>query len=281
MNKLMVSITIIILIFLSGCAVQQSAMQSTPDAQQVDVEPEQTTVVETAPETTTQKPAATTTQTKPATTTTTTQETTTESGDYTFEALPKEQQRKIKLIRNLLTETANREENYFYRYSGPGILQTDVWVKGNVIKRSIIRETEVDKFKQYNMVYLYKDRKQAWGYCETTKSKCWMGKGPFDETYNKWLMKTPKDWVLELGDEFTWALDNKIGDQLYHIVDFRENGKTTRVYVNDYRGIPYRVEIYNKVASIDSISLGTADEEYLYDDMDIGGVSDDDVTPPV
>ncbi|MBW2965100.1 hypothetical protein KY363_06590 [Candidatus Woesearchaeota archaeon] len=281
MKKLIISIAIMLLIVLSGCAVQPQTAQPDQETQKVAVditEPAE----ETAPATTTTAPATTTTtQTKPAQTTTTTQTTSTESSDYNFEALPKDQQRKIKLVRNLLTEAANREENYFYRYSGPGVAQTDVWVKGNVIKRTILRDDQLDKFKHYNMVYVYRDRKQAWGYCETTKSKCWAGKGPFDETYETRLLKTPKDWVLELGDEFTWALDNKIADQLYHIVDFRKDGKTTRVYVNDYRGVPYKVEIYNKISSIDSISLGTAEETYLFDDMDIGAVTDDDVTPPV
>ena len=111
---------------------------------------------------------------------------------------------------------------------------------------------------------------------QTTKSKCWQGKGPFDESYSKWNLKTPKDWALELGDNFRWVLDNKISDQLYHIIDYEKDGMTIRVYVNDYKGWPYRVDVYSG-SNIESITTKRALETYLYDDMDIGGVSEDDV----
>jgi len=197
---------------------------------------------------------------------------------YNFEALPEEEQRKIKQARNLLDEARDREENYFFRYSGPGVTQSDVWVKGDLMKRSIMRPTEVDKFNPYNMVYLNRATLKAEGWCETTKVTCYEGKGPFPESFaENNNIKTPKDWILELDNDFRWALDNKIGDQLYHIIDYNFPDKTIRLYVNDFRGWPARVEVYDGKSKIDSVITKGADVTYIYDDMDIGGVSDDDV----
>lgn len=201
-----------------------------------------------------------------------------DTNGYNFDSFSREEQSKIKLVRKLLDQARTSDENYFFRYSGPDVLQTDVWVKGNKLKRSIHRDNELDKYKTYNMVYMNRDSLIAKGYCETTKSKCFEGNGPFTETFSKWNIKTPKDWVMDLDDDFRWALDNKISDQLYHIIDYNKDGQTIRVYVNDYKGWPYRVEIHPGT-NLDSITTRTAEEMHLYDDMDIGGVSDDDVTP--
>jgi hypothetical protein len=271
-QKIILASLMIIALLLAGCAVQQPGVPSQGQETEAPAEPEPAEV--TGPEPQPEKEPAEMLEPEPE------PEPEPESS-YNFESLPKDQQRKIKLVRNLLEEARTKDENYFFRYTGPGIAQTDVWVKGNMIKRQVYRPAELDKFTTYNMVYMNRDTLDAKGYCETSKAKCWKGHGPFTESYNKWMIKTPKDWALEFGDDFTWALDNKIGDQLYHIVDFRKDGKTIRMYVNDYRGIPSRVEIYNRVTPIDSIITGTADETHLYDDMDIGGVSDDDVTPGV
>ncbi|MFC1741133.1 hypothetical protein ACFL3V_01175 [Nanoarchaeota archaeon] len=271
-NKLFYGISILFVIFilmLSGCApkmVQPDVKDTTDTVKKTETVKEETTT-------------ETETEEEEEETVVEEVEEEEEDVDYNFEALPKEQQRKVKLVRNLLEEARGRDENYFFRFSSPKILQTAVWVKSDVIKREIRRPSEMDKTKPYNMVYLDTGALTAKGYCETSKAKCWEGKGPFSENYNKWLIKTPKQWVMELGDEFTFALDNKIGDQLYHIVDFRKDGKTIRVYVNDYRGWPARVEVYNREVALDSLPTGSPDEEYIYDDMDIGGVSEDDVTP--
>ncbi|MBN1544423.1 hypothetical protein JW898_03085 [Candidatus Woesearchaeota archaeon] len=203
-----------------------------------------------------------------------------EPAPYNLEALPKVEQTKIKAIRTLLDNARKAEENYFFRYTAPGVAQTDVWVRGDLVKRSIIRADKVDIFNKYNMVYLNRATLDAKGYCETTKASCPDGKGPFTENFaRRDNIKMPKDWLLELNNNFRWALDNKIGDQLYHIIDYNMEGKVIRVYVNNYKGWPARVEIYNGRTKVDSVITNTADSQYIYDDMDIGGVSDDDVTP--
>jgi hypothetical protein len=262
-KKIILPIFITILLFLAGCAVQQQTVDSL-DGEPAEIQVEEPEVQEEPepepePEPVEQEPEQ-------------------EKDDY-LEYLSKEEQRKIKLIRNLMDEARNRQENYFFRYSDPDVLQNDVWVKGNVIKRAMIRPDEVDTFNPYNMVYLYPASGKAEAYCETTKASCPEGHGPFTETYSKWEVKTPKDWLLELGDDFTFILNNKISDQLYHIIDYydHEAGKTTRVYINDYKGWPARVQIFY---TTDINSIGDVpDERWLYDDMNIGGVSDDDVTP--
>lgn len=262
MNKMLMIISVLLITTLIfGCAVQQQPV--TPEPQ--DSEPEEEQEIEVPePEPVEEEPAV---------------EPEEEETDYNFESLPKDQQRKIKMIRNLLDEARERDENYFYRHSSPSITQIDVWVKGDMIKRSILRENELDKSKTYNMVYLNRATLKAEGYCETTKSSCFEGHGPFSETFSKWKIKTPKDWIMELGDDFTWTLDNKISDQLYHIIDYKMEDKVVRVYVNDYRGWPGRVEVYPSGMTIDSVRTSAALEVYLFDDMDIGGVNDDDVTP--
>jgi hypothetical protein len=256
----------LITLLLFGCATQYQVTEPEVEEEPVELEeeveetePEPEEVVEPEPE----------------------DEEESEDTDYNFESLPKDQQRRVKMVRNLLDEARDRDENYFFRYSSPSITQTDVWVKGDVLKRTIKRDTELDKYNTYNMVYLNQKTLKAEGYCETSKAKCWEGHGPFKETFSKWDIKTPKDWVMELDNDFTWRLDNKISDQLYHIIDYRLEDKTIRVYVNDYRGWPGKVEVYPPNIKVDSIVTKAALEVYLYDDMDIGGVTDDDVTPGI
>jgi len=269
MDKRWALILLIVTAFLVvGCSNQvQPAPQNEVVPKETAVQPQQPVQEQVqAPVETATEPAA--------------QETTPEdSNAYNFEQLPIDEQRKIKFVRTLLKSARDSNENYFFRYSGQGVLQTDVWVKGNIEKRAIIRIDEVDTFHTYNMVYMDRTTKKAEGYCETRKAVCPKGPGPFPESYSKWYVKTPKDWTVELGDDFYWALDNKIADVLYHIIDYRENGKTTRVYVRDYKGLPGRVEVYG-TTNPDSIIQGKGMlEQYIYDDMNIGGVSDDEITP--
>jgi len=262
MKSIFAAIILTLILVVSGCAIQQQLPEEKP--------------VE-------QEPAPVVQQEKPVETPQVVEEQPKEEpkGDdgYNLEALPRDQQLKIKLVRKLLDEARAREENYFFRYSGPGILQTDVWVKGDMMKRAMIRLDEVDKLHPYNMVYLDMSKKTAEAYCETTKSVCPQGHGPFPENYAKWKVKTPKEWIVGLDNDFLWALDNKIADQLYHIVDYSKDGKTTRVYVNDYKGWPARVQIHSGKPADSIIKSSSILEDYNYDDMDIGGVSDDDVTP--
>lgn len=251
-------IIFLLLFSLSGCG---SAPTETTDSPVVeDTDPVEKTVEPVKKIDVT--PTTTKTDTKPQT------------GDP-IESLPASDQAKIKLVRKILATARTTEENYFFRYSDPAIMQEDVWVRGDVMKRTIMDYDEVTKQNPYNMVYLFKDTETAEGYCETRKAQCWEGKGPFPERYEHRTIKTPKDWVLELGDDFTWALDNKIADQLYHIIDYNKDGLNIRVWVNDYKGWPYKVEIREDNPS------GELIEMYLYDDMDIGGVTADDVNPKI
>ncbi|MBW2971867.1 hypothetical protein KY359_02425 [Candidatus Woesearchaeota archaeon] len=270
MNKGMIAALLISVMIVSmlvfGCAQQQPAPKIEPDVE-MEPEPEQEVepVAEPEPEPEVDEEPEPEAE---------------EPEEYNLESLPKAEQSRIKSIRALLDEARGREENYFFRYTGPGVTQSDVWVKGDLMKRSIIMEAKVDKYNPYNMVYMNRNTLTAAGYCEARKASCPDGKGPFTESFSKRNnIKTPKEWILELDNNFRWALDNKIGDQLYHIIDYNMDDKVVRLYVNNYRGWPARVEIYRGKTKIDSVITKGADDNYIYDDMNIGGVSDDDVTP--
>jgi hypothetical protein len=281
-NKTILVFLAIAVIMLSGCAVQRQAVQEvqTEPAIQESEEPIANQVL--TPQTT----AATEDNEQETTTAATTEKETSEAKEgttsgYDFESMTREQQLKIKLVRKLLASARTSNENYFFRYSDNKVLQSDVWVNGDMVKRAILRLDEVDKTHTYNMVYMNKKTLAAQGYCETTKSACPKGHGPFDETYDTWKIKTPKDWITEVGDEFYWTLDNKVADVLYHIIDYkRTDGTTLRLYINDYKGWPGKVEVFpkGKVDSIPGQGMKPL-ETYVYDDMDIGGVSEDDVKP--
>jgi hypothetical protein len=275
LTQILVIITIITIFLLYGCSGSREN-QAEPESLALEEKTESATNNEAVNEVVEQTELS---EEPEETKTISSEESEEEEYNRYFESLSMDEKRKIKSIRKLLAQARESDENYFFRYSGPGILQTDVWVKDNMIKRSIHRADELDKFKTYNMVYLNSETETAEGYCETTKSKCFEGHGPFKETFDKWLIKTPKDWALELGDNFVWRLDNRVSDQLYHIIDYSKDGKTIRVHVHNYKGWPGKVEIFNS-KKVDSITM-TANVKYLYDDMDIGGVSDDDVTPRV
>jgi hypothetical protein len=258
---------IIAAMLIAGCASQQVPVQPVAQEEQTPAEEVQAPVEQ--PE----QPA------EPAEETPAEEAPEEDTSGYNFDALPTDQQRRITQVRKLMDAARKSDENYFYRYSAPGISQTDVWVKGDLMKRSILRLDEVDKFHTYNMVYLDRVTFKAQGYCETTKSSCPNGHGPFTEEFSKRKLKTPKDWLLELDNNFYWVLDNKIGDQLYHIIDYRRSdGTSLRLFINNYKGWPARIQTHSTLKP-DSLTPKTVTAEYLYDDMDIGGVSDEDVTP--
>ena len=286
---LVLIIILMILVLSSGCAIQQQTIKKLNQQNSArsavlgmdeDFEVEANTVEEVKEVPVEQDIVDETTSKSEPTPKSELEQADEDTDTYSIESLSKEEQMKIKLVRSLLDDAKKSEENYFFRYSAPRILQTDVWVKGDIVKRAIIRPDEVDKFNTYNMVYLNQVTLKAEAYCETTKAKCWKGHGPFPEAYSKWDIKTPKEWVLDIEDNFRWVLDNRIAGQLYHIIDYEKDGQTIRVFVNDYKGWPGRVEVYDEVGiDINSITFNDAKEIYIYNDMDINGVSDDDVTP--
>lgn len=200
--------------------------------------------------------------------------------DEYLDSLAAPQRSKINSVRRLAQEALKREENYFYRYSGPGTLQNEFWVKGDQIKTQIYEPNKLDKFTKYNMVFIDRAKGTAQGYCEPAgKGKCWGGHGPFTETVVKNMRKTPKDWLEELGDEFHYAAQNKINDVLYYIVDYATEDGLYRVYLESWRGWPSRVELYKTGKPGEPGLDAKPDQRWLYDDMDVGSVAEDDVIP--
>jgi hypothetical protein len=269
-RRMLLAILVLIMLLVFGCAVQQQPSEQTTTEQPAEEPEEQPAEPElAAPKTTTKTAEPEPAEEQPAE----------ETGGYNLESMPIEQQRKIKYVRKLLDEARAAKENYFFRYSGPGVLQSDVWVKGDLLKRSMIRLDDVDIFKPYNMVYLNRGNGKAEAYCETTKASCPKGHGPATESFSKWNIKTPKDWLLELDNNFYFALDNKIDDVLYHIIDYRKDGKAIRLYIRDYKGWPGKVEVHNTETPDSLTPSKSILEEYVYDDMDVSGISDEDVVP--
>ncbi|HII72477.1 TPA: hypothetical protein HA265_07010 [Candidatus Woesearchaeota archaeon] len=200
----------------------------------------------------------------------------TQSYEKYLEGLTAPERTRINTVRKLIQEASEREENYFYRYSGPGVMQQEFWIKGNKMKTQIREPVTLDKNVVYNMVYIDLDKGTAAGYCETGgKAKCWEGHGPFTETVNKNIRKTPKDWLLELGDEFMYKEQNKLNDVVYYEVHYMTDDGLYRVLIENWKGWPFRIELYKNGVYVEN----EYDSRWYYEDLDIGAVLDNDLTP--
>ncbi len=241
-------------------AVQDTQPQPVPQEPSASTEPE--TQTEQSPDTEVQEPAP--------------EETKDKYQDY-VDSLSAPERTKLKVVRQLVQKALNSEENYFYRYSTPTVLQREFWVRGDKMKIQFLDADRVDKFNYYNMVFLDLSKGTIEGYCETGgKAKCWKGHGPFPETANHYRLKTPKDWLKEFGDEFRYASQNKIRDVLYYIVDYDRDDGVYRVWINSWKGWPYRIEFFRDRNPAEGKK---PDKRWVYEDMDIGAVMEEDVTP--
>ncbi|MBU0461907.1 MAG: hypothetical protein KJ574_04955 [Nanoarchaeota archaeon] len=265
-NKIILTILVLLVVFAVGCAQKVVVnQQPAPVAPETPTTPEEQTPVETPETPVEQEPASPIVETPP-----------TETDDYNWNSIPKAEQRQITSIRKAMDKALGKQENYFYRYTGPDQYQFEYWVKGDKIKIQAVEPVKLDKTTTKDMVYLDREKKTASWYCEHSNMNfCYSGPGPWPAVYSEFIRKTPKEWLEELGQNFRYRFTDNIDGVSYQVIDFTKDGKLVRVWLNSWDGNPLKIDFH---PDLDSESEPTA--SYLFEDME-SGLSDDDVTPKV
>ncbi|MFC1755368.1 hypothetical protein ACFL96_18590 [Thermoproteota archaeon] len=197
-----------------------------------------------------------------------------ESG-YDWESIPRSERREIESIRKAMDKAVSRDEDYFYRYTGPDQYQHEYWVKGDNLKIQVLEQDLLDKTTIKNVVILDRSDESAAWYCEHDNMNfCFSGKGPWPAVYSEFYRATPKEWLAELGQNFRYMFDDKISGVTYNIIDYTVDGKLIRAWIDSWNGYPLQIDFHS---DLDPESEPT--ESYKFEDLDMSSVSESDVTP--
>ena len=192
---------------------------------------------------------------------------------YDWDSIPRSEQREIKNIREAMEKAMGKDENYFYRYTGPDQYQYEYWVKGDKLKIQVLEEDQIDKTTIKNVVVLDRSDESAEWYCEHSNMNfCYSGPGPWPAVYAEFYRPTAKEWLSELGPDFRYRYDDTISGVSYSIIDYEKDGRLVRVWIDGWNGFPLQIDFH---PDMDSESEPT--ESYKFEDMDLSVVDDDDV----
>ncbi|MFQ5474281.1 MAG: hypothetical protein ACE5DM_00425 [Candidatus Nanoarchaeia archaeon] len=200
-----------------------------------------------------------------------------EDDGYNWDKISKSEQREILAIRKAMDKALDKEENYYYLYTGPDQFQYGYTVKGSKMRILFLNEQKLDKMNTKNVAYLNLDKNTAGVYCEHKNMNfCYDGPGSWPASVSEYKTKTPKEWLESLGQDFRYQFDDSISGVSYHIIDYTVDGKLTRAWVDSWLGYPMRIDFHP-----DMSAESEPTKSYLFEDMEVGGFTEDDVTPNV
>ena len=174
-------------------------------------------------------------------------------------------------FKELLGLAAKKVKSYSYFYSGPPNNQggNTFGVIGDKIKVNIT-QSDVTLRLPYDTVYLDKTNKYAVGYCFGDATRCPEGPVQYEVDYDEYYEQLPTDWleIIEYGEVKSSQF---IDQRKTKGVMFERGGLKYAVYIDTFSGLPLRT----------IISEGEDDGmKYHYVDIRINTLKEDDVTPP-
>ena len=185
--------------------------------------------------------------------------------------IPKENQAVIDAMNKFLA----KGEEYSYKHTGPDQHQFPYWIKGDKVKIIVLDHSKLSNTVTKNVVYLNKKADVGEWYCEAPRpNSCVEGHGPFGYvTFDEYYRKSPRDWLLELGQDFKHVHDERIHGYTHSVVDFDVDGEIFRVWINTWNGLIIRIEHY-----ADSNFRKEPIARYLFEDVKFE-VGDSEINP--
>ena len=157
--------------------------------------------------------------------------------------------------------------NYLYQDRLNYPMEWPTYVKGSKMAIDLRELEEIDNDVFISKVYLDTSSKSAKAYCESKVYRCKDPNQALDVTFAKYKHKTPLEWIKEVTYAES-AGEETMQQRLTVKITYEEDGKQVSMWVDDYYGIPMRVEIKD----------GSDVKKYIFEDLAINAVSDSDIT---
>ncbi|MFC1742072.1 hypothetical protein ACFL3V_06050 [Nanoarchaeota archaeon] len=231
------------LMFLTGCAAQQTGPEDTEEpvkkvVSKPKTEPKQV-------------------ETRPA-----------EPEEEEEEPEPVQTKTMDKKMTALLDKHKGRVSSMSYMYQDQTIKPEEwkTWIKGD---RMHVELREMDNIKEdvyIDNIYIDLSSNKAEGYCERNVYRCADPNSPVSVKYAKYYKKTPLQWIQDV----TYAeklAEEQMSMRTVWKVRYEEDGGTVTMWIDDYYGLPMKVVV----------KKGGITNEYIYEDISFNSVDDEDV----
>jgi hypothetical protein len=179
--------------------------------------------------------------------------------------------KEMKKILDKVHAVLPEEENYEYLYTDPigGDQADQIFVKGDKMRVEIYDDPERPLGWKFDTVYLDKTTKTAVGYCAKRYGSCPAGRGPFEADYNKYIRRTPREWMQDF-DYLTLVSSEQIESRITYIVEYEEGTHKYTMWLDAHTGYPIKI----------LFSDGFKTDTYEFRLMYVGEVKDYDVKAP-
>lgn len=179
-------------------------------------------------------------------------------------------------LKQLLSKVGTEVKSYTYIYGEPPLnrLLDTYYVKGDKIKIKLYEQDPYKIENYFDTVFLDTSEKTAKGYC-LNKKRCILHaadntKKVFDLNYEDYSRKTPVDWAKEI------QTGEIKGKSVYESrstvqVETKEGDKMVSYWLDERYGLPLKIVIAYDDGS---------EEIYLFRDMTINSLKDQDVNVP-
>ena len=170
-----------------------------------------------------------------------------------------------------VVDAADRVPNVQYRYSLLPNLNTHVvTVLGAKFRAALDHGIAV---KPYSVVYVDRDKKEAFGVCEYLNYEACkpLGKVTALDIVDVDLV-TPFDWVVTVPVDARIIGTESIDRQDAHIVEFGDADRLVRMWVHDFYLLPMKVQVLRDDEVL---------ETHVYTLLQVGNVKEKDVAPPI
>ncbi|MEM2915766.1 MAG: hypothetical protein QXT19_00160 [Candidatus Woesearchaeota archaeon] len=183
-----------------------------------------------------------------------------------------------KELQELLAKADQKVKSYSYlELIIPTKQQPDkFYVKGTKVKIKLYEYEPYIPETYFDTVYLDTATKTAVGRCENKRRCIWpqgdnTKKTWTDLDYNKYLTKTPYEFVKSVPPTATILGPELYDERTVTKIEYEEGGKLVQMWIDDTYGIPRAVRI---------VPSSGPELNYKFNDLQFNTLTDKDVTPP-
>jgi len=152
-------------------------------------------------------------------------------------------------VSNLVKKAAEKTTSYRFYYQTSAnwdLVRDQYFIKGDKIKIKLYEENMWNADNYFDTVYLDTAQKTAAAYCESPeKKRCKDLNKQFKVEYEDYKILTPLDWINVIPTDAKWQGSEQVDDRPADAVVFSTpDGKTTRMLMDKFSGVPAQVIIY-------------------------------------
>jgi len=148
-------------------------------------------------------------------------------------------------VKELLARADSKIKSFSYMLAPPpDQLARDKWlVKGTKIKVELYNDNYVEPDTYYDNIYLDTENKVADGFCLNQRTtRCAEPGQHFTLDYADTYQKSPYQWLKEISGTPKIISSEVVYDRRVSVVEYEKDGSTYRQWVDQYSGLPIRIE---------------------------------------